>query len=103
MLAFPEDYPESLKDMAECIHCRLSAAQSTTDLQALALDITEAIRKTFSGCVLYIPVGYGLTRRQRNAAIRRAFNGRNHARLAKEFGMTARTIYKIVAQTKKQP
>lgn len=102
MLHFPEGYPDALREIAECLHSALTAGRLNADVPTLALDLTEAIRRTFGGGLIYIPAGYAFNRLQRNEAIRRAFNGNNAAQVAKAFGITSRTVYSIAAAKKKQ-
>ena len=97
-LTFPPEYPEILADLATLIHQRLRD-QLPPDVAAdLARDLAEDIRLKWGGGLIYIPQGARYDRHQRDAAIWREFNGRNHADLARRHRLTVACVYDILAR-----
>lgn len=70
---------------------------------ATACKLAEGLRQRFPGQYLgehYLSGGTTRSERaRRNAEIRRAFTGHNHQSLAEKYGVTERTIYRIVTGT----
>ena len=96
-LDFPPGYPEILADLAGLIHARL-VEREVPDASSIATELAEDIRRQWGGGLIYIPKGVALTRHQRNDEVARAYNGRNHAELARRFGVTLACIYAILAR-----
>lgn len=82
--------------MARLIQDRLQARLGD-DAAPAALEVVEAIRRGFGGEMIYIPLGMPHERQQRNAEIARQFNGRNHAALAHQYGVSVKAIYSILS------
>lgn len=97
-LTFPPEYPEVLGDLAALAHQRLTAWLPPDLAAALALELAEDVRLKWGGGLIYIPQGARFERQQRDAAIWREFNGRNHATLAHRHGLTLSCVYDIVAR-----
>jgi len=104
MLTLPERYPEVLAELARLIHAQLMPSLGD-DAGPAALDVVEAIRRGFGGEMIYIPLGMPHERQQRNAEIARQFNGRNHAELAHQYGVSVKAIYSILSshRARRQP
>lgn len=68
----------------------------------VGLAAADAVRRHFGGEQVYIPKGLALAISERDREIWRKFNGRNHLELAKEYGLTARQIYSIIARVKEE-
>lgn len=97
-LIFPPEYPEVLADLADLIHCRLRDLLPPTVAADLAHGLVEDVRLKWGGGLIYIPQGARFERQQRDAAIWREFNGRNHADLARRHGLTLSCVYDILAR-----
>ena len=63
-----------------------------------ALALVEDIRAHYGGNQIYIPRGDKFNRAKLHAAIRREFNGRNYAELARRHGLTEMRVRQIVVQ-----
>lgn len=66
----------------------------------VAENIVEQVRKNWGGLPIYIKKTTETA--SRNAEICRRFNGKNHADLCREFGLSYQQICKIVARGRKQ-
>ena len=97
-MQLPDHYPPILADIAHLLRARLGQHLPDTSAETLAMACTEDLGLTFSGCQIYIPKQDSVKRAQRDAAIASAFNGRNHAGLARRFGLTVTQIYDILAR-----
>lgn len=95
-MQLPEHYPEILADIARLLHARLQPHLPADQAAALALAQAEDLRLTFNGCQIYIPKGDGYERAQRDAELASAFNGRNHAELARRYRLTVTQVYDIL-------
>lgn len=96
-MILPAQYPEILAELAGLLQARLARHLDAATADALALELAAAIQHRYAGETIYIPKGEGPARRQRNARIWRAFNGRNHAELAHAHGLAVGTVYEILA------
>lgn len=101
MLNFPENYPSGLASLADCLYRHLLLSVPPDAAAALALKMAEAIRKEFAGSLMYIGRGDGFDRDQRNAAIVRDFDGRNHRELSKRYKVSMSCIYDILKKREK--
>lgn len=97
-MQLPDHYPPILADIAQLLHLRLGQQLPADQAETLALTCSEDLRAVFGGSLVYLPKGQDYERRERNAAIASAFNGRNHADLARRFGLTVTQIYAILAR-----
>ncbi len=102
MLKIPENYPQGLTYLADCIYRELLLSIPAVSASALAMEITEAVRKEFAGTQLYIAKGDSFDRDQRNAAIANEFNGRNHRELARRYKLTFAQVYEILKINQKK-
>lgn len=57
--------------------------------------ILRGLSRLHGGADLYIPAE---DKAQRNAAVRAAFNGRNHADVMRKFGISQSTLYRILGE-----
>jgi Mor family transcriptional regulator len=92
----PDHYPDILADIAQLLNARLQQHLPAEQAAALALAQAEDLRLTFNGCQIYIPKGDHYERAQRDAEIAAAFNGRNHAELARRYHLTVTQVYDIL-------
>jgi Mor family transcriptional regulator len=58
------------------------------------------VRKDWSGMAVYIPKGHEYEISKRDLQIYNRFDGSNHARVAHEFDLTERQVYKIVKRVR---
>lgn len=71
------------------------AGLGKTQADVLAAAIACAAAKTgHAGCHYYLP--HGLSREERNAAIRREFNGQNLRNICIKYGVHRTTVYRAV-------
>ena len=89
-------YPELLTEMREVVGKVLTQAGLEERSVTLGHEIIEELRRHFGGEPLYFPKGCGYDIEQRNNAIIAKFNGHNYNALAREHGLSAREIYRIV-------
>lgn len=97
-LTFPPEYPEILADLATLIHGRLVLALPPATAADLARELADDVRMKWGGGLIYIPKGDRYERHQRDAAIWREFNSRNHSELARRYGLGVAHVYKIIAR-----
>lgn len=64
----------------------------------IGVEATVKLCEVYGGSALYIPKLIDLQKEKRNMTIRRACNGRNTADVAKEFGLSPRTVQLINAK-----
>ena len=60
----------------------------------IAEAIVRGLRKRFSAQEVYIPAP---SKTERNAAVRREFNGQNRDAICRKFGISRTTLYEIVS------
>lgn len=97
-LNLPDHYPEILADLAGLVLARALEYLPGECAETLAVELAEDVRLKFGGALVYIPTGCAADRRDRNTAIWRDFNGRNHAHLARKYRLALQTIYDILAR-----
>lgn len=96
-----EDYPELLRDVAMLVDRELRAVGTEPAYaQAVAVTISEHVREHYGGVPQYWPKGRSLIQRRRRAQMWEAFNGTNHAALARRFGMCVQQVYRNLAIAK---
>jgi Mor family transcriptional regulator len=66
------------------------------DAEKISNAATTHVHSIFGGCSLYIPKFISIT--ERNTRILKAFNGKNHADLAREFNLSMQAVYKILKE-----
>lgn len=84
------------------IAARVEAAVVSTVRAELPTIIEAVLRETYPGETLrlYVSKKPGAMRRLRDDAIRAKYTGGNVVALAKEFGISARTVFRIVSGRK---
>lgn len=84
------------------IAARVEQAVVSTVRAELPTIIEAVLRETYPGETLrlYVSKKPGAMRRLRDDAIRAKYTGSNAAALAKEFGLSARMVFKIVSGRK---
>lgn len=95
-----KDYPSVLSDLADLLEHALRAHLEPECARAVAMEQTEVIRRLWGGGLIYIPQGARFNRQQRNDAILREFDGRNHAELARRYRVSVSCVYGIVARAR---
>lgn len=60
---------------------------------SLAENVVKKLQQNWGGRTIYIPAPDS---QERNAAIRKAFTGRNHAEVCQQFKISLRTLYRII-------
>lgn len=100
-MSLPDQYPETLLDMADCIRQRLSLSLPAAQAEPLTLDIMKDIHARFHGESVYFSKCRSMKLAKRNQAILAEFDGHNHRDLARRYGLTIAFIYQIIASAKK--
>ncbi len=100
-MSLPDQYPEVLVDMADCIRQRLCLSLPADQAEPLALDIMKDIHARFHGEFVYFSKCQAMKLAKRNQAILAEFDGHNHRDLARQYKLTVATIYDIIARAKK--
>lgn len=67
-----------------------------------AFALTEHLAENWGGQLINFPMNFFYKLAQRDMVIYNEFNGRNHAALAKRYGMSVRGIYKLIKRAKKR-
>ncbi|MDR0996767.1 MAG: hypothetical protein LBL69_03775 [Zoogloeaceae bacterium] len=106
--AAPADFrsrgPELLLDLAD--QCAASLIEllriAPSEAESVGREIAGRMASHWGGQNLYFPMGLSYRLSQRDREIFAKFNGRNHAALAQEFGVSVQWIYRIVREMKKQ-
>ena len=89
-----QDYPPLLRELAEVVERELlSTGIDAQQAGAVAETVTEHVRERFGGVPNYWPKGSTYRHRKRLAAMWADFNGRNHADLARKYGMCVQRVY----------
>ena len=101
-MQLPEHYPPLLADIASVLYLRMSQQLAADQAEALARACTDDLHRAFPGCQMYIPKRDAVNRAERDAAIARDFNGRNHAELARRHRLTVTRIYSVLRR-QRQP
>ncbi len=101
-MSLPDQYPEVLVDMADCIRQRLCLNLPAAQAGPLTLDIIETIRSRFGGGLIYIPKGRLFEIAKRNKAILAQFDGHNQRALSIRYGLNIVTIYDIIRDHRKK-
>ena len=100
-MSLPDQYPEVLVDMADCIRQRLCLNLPAAQAEPLTLDIIETIRSRFSGETIYIPTTKTFDRAQRDKASLAEFDGGNRLAIARRYGLSLVRIYQIINREQK--
>ena len=100
-MSLPDQYPEVLVDMADCIRQRLCLNLPAAQAEPLTLDIIETIRSRFSGETIYIPTTKTFDRAQRDKAILAELDGGNRRAIARRYGLSLVRIYQIINREQK--
>lgn len=92
-----DDYPEVLADMRHHTERVLGeAGVQAEQARAAAHQVAEFMRGHWGGQLVYIAKGRSFEKRRRWQEIWDAFDGRNHAELARHFGLGLAQIYKVI-------
>lgn len=96
--------PELLSDLAK--HTEITVKKILCADEEAAIRVGQAvaiaISELWGGQNVYIPRAVSLFATERDRQIWHEFNGRNHAALAKKFGVSMQWIYKIVDRAQKE-
>ena len=94
-MSIPQDNAVAIRNDVVRLFCQALGLHEQ-DALILADEIVLQVAKRLSG--VHIPAG--TIKAARNAAIRRDFTGRNHAELARKYGLTVSMIYKILCNNR---
>lgn len=86
----------ALDEIADCLHRRLAEVLDPPIAEKVAGEIVSEIASNFGGAGTYIRKRPRSSYAERNAEIRREFNGCNHNDLARRYGVSKRQIYRLV-------
>lgn len=91
---------ELIADMEDqIVACLVSTANlGRQEALAAAKQVSGHLSRHWGGQLLYFPKNHLGKLLERDAEIRRRFDGRNHAALAMEYDLTMQQIYKIVRE-----
>ncbi len=94
---------QMLYSVAELVTEALRENQVEPDqARQVGLAAADLVRQHYGGEQIYVPKGLALIITERDREIYRKFLGGNHFALAKEYGLTVRQIYSIVARVKEE-
>lgn len=97
------EYPELLADLADKLTEILVRRGIERDkAKEIGREAAEFVRTEWGGQLVYVPKGTLFALTQRDMEIWEAFNGHNHADLARKHGVTLQRIYQIVAAMREQ-
>ena len=94
-----QDYPEILAELVAYLVPELvkHGLDAVTANEA-AMSATEMVRGNFAGQLLYIPCGTKFDTTERDLKIYGLFDGKNVAKLAKDFKLSVQHVYRILAK-----
>jgi Mor family transcriptional regulator len=91
------DYPEVYEQLASMLHEILEKRGiRANDTRNIPREFAERVRANLGGGLVYIPSGLFQKKRRRNAEIFNKFTGTNTLALAREYGVSVQTIYRII-------
>lgn len=92
--------PELVADLEDQMAACLLGSLSIERKEALAISkkVARHITDNWGGQLIYIPKNHLGKISDRDYKIYAAFNGKNHAALAKQFDLTVQQIYKIIKE-----
>ena len=103
IIAPPENYPELLAELLTMLALELrQAGLDVTSANDIAWRTVERVRDSWGGQVIYIPSGNRFDSVKRYEAMWQAFDGRNHAELARKFGVSEQTVYNAISLMRKR-
>ena len=100
-MSLPDQYPEKLLDMADCIRQRLCLSLPAAQAEPLTLDIIETIRARFHGESVYFSKCQAMKLAKRNQAILAEFDGGNRRTIARRYGLSLMRICQIINREQK--
>lgn len=90
-----------LMDIAEAVTSRLIEEKLAPELcLELGLIAAERVQEIYGADAIYVPSGFALRISRRDQNIFEKFTGDNYFALAKEYNLTVRQIYTIVARVR---
>lgn len=94
--------PDVLRDLEIIVEdvCNTHGAQAAAP--AIAFDVVERLRLHWGGADLYLPKATLWALGRRDAEIYSKFKGNNVAALAREYSLTERQIYAIIARCRRE-
>lgn len=95
-----QDRALTAMDSLEAIIKHRLAKRGLADSEAAAAEIIAAFIEECGGALFYISRRIHDKRQARNAAILAAFDGSNHASLARDYGLGVPAIYRILSQSR---
>lgn len=95
------DYPEMLRELAEVAERELcNVGVEPAYAAAVAETLAEHVRERFGGTPVYWAKGESMRQRRRRARMWAEFTGRNHAELARRYGVCLQQVYRSLAISK---
>lgn len=94
---FPENYPDVLEQMGQCIGRTLvKHGIKKPKAQEIAFESIEGIRSEVGGAYLYVNKGITYELSARDMEIWQKFNGRNYFELSQEYKLSEMQIRNII-------
>lgn len=92
--------PELVADLEDQMAACLLSSLTIDRKEALAISkkVARHVTDNWGGQLIYIPKNHLGKISERDLMVYKAFNGKNHPALAKQFGLTVQQIYKIVKE-----
>ena len=85
---------------AQVVGCLVSVSNiGKSDARIVAKQVAQHLSAHWGGQLLYIPKNHFGKLDERDKEIWAAFNGHNHAELARRYDLTMQQVYKILKQT----
>lgn len=102
-MAVPAEWPNTLKEAHGVFVCELDecAKRGIVDPQQVSTRLVGAFSAHFGGTELYVPKNTAEAQSERDAEIWGKFNGRNTRALAQSYGLSERTIERILERERK--
>ncbi|WP_140919155.1 Mor transcription activator family protein [Limnobaculum xujianqingii] len=96
--------PELLISLADLINhiAKEMLNLSDTQVQALSQEVALQVAQAWGGQLVYMPQGAQLETAKTHLEIFEAFNGKNHADVARKFGISLQSVYRIVKRVRKE-
>lgn len=92
--------PEVLDDIVNAVKSSIKKTIdteiSTTASEYIAENVAKQICHQWGGLTVYIPKGIYYQTSNRNIEIYKKFTGKNHIKLAREYGLSVQQIYSII-------
>lgn len=93
---------QALLEIAQVVTEELVAVEKMPEKRAgeIGLKVADALRRKYGGHPIYVPKGIALIVGERDREIYRKFDGANVFALSREYDLTERQIYSIIARVR---